>query len=241
MNTVTASALRELHRIHQQLTDVRERIERGPKQIRARTANLQNLEGEQKKTKDAITAAKMAADRKQLDLKSGENKVLDLRAKLNSCSTNKEYQALLDQIAAAEMAGSVLADEILESLEKIDDLQRLAGEASKNVDIARAELAKLEQQVREQEGNLKSELARLEGELKIAEAKLPADFLGNYERVVRSKGEDALAQVVDDCCGGCFQQFTSNMLNDLKMGRAIFCRSCGRLMYLPEDALPTGR
>ena len=37
----------------------------------------------------------MAVDRKQLDLKSGEQKVLDLRVKLNTANNNREYQALL--------------------------------------------------------------------------------------------------------------------------------------------------
>ena len=41
--SVSASALRELHRIHRQLTDLRERADRGPKQIRARETNLTRL------------------------------------------------------------------------------------------------------------------------------------------------------------------------------------------------------
>ena len=43
---VTAAALRELHRIHRQLSDLRERKERGPKQIKAREANLARLADE---------------------------------------------------------------------------------------------------------------------------------------------------------------------------------------------------
>ncbi len=71
----------------------------------------------------------MAADQKQLQLKSSEDKVKDLRRKLNAAASNREYQALLEQIAADEMANSVLADEILEALEKIDAFQKNLAEA----------------------------------------------------------------------------------------------------------------
>ena len=40
---VSAAALRELHRIHRQLADLRERSDRGPKQIKARESNLGRL------------------------------------------------------------------------------------------------------------------------------------------------------------------------------------------------------
>jgi hypothetical protein len=232
---VTAAALRELHRIHRQLADLRERSERGPKQIKARESNVGRLADELAKVQAEAKAARMRADQKQLLLKSGEDKILNLRAKLNACSTNREYQALKDQIAADEMAGSVLADEILEALEKIDDYQRLVAEAQKRVADAKDELAKLTKTVHDQADLVNGDIRRLEGELVQAEAALPADFREPYDRVVKSKHDDAMAEVQGDFCGGCFKQLTPNILSELRMARAVFCKNCGRLIYLPED------
>ncbi len=237
--TISASSLRELHRIHRQLSDLRERLARGPKQIKAREANVAQLEAAQQKAKDTLKTARMASDRKQLDLKSGENKIRDLQGKLNTCSSNKEYQALLDQIAAAEMAGSVLSDEILEGLEELDKLEANIGEAAKLVDAAKQDLAKVRQQVADESVRIETDIARLEGELKEAETKLPPDFRAEYERIVRAKGEDALAVVEGEHCGGCYQKITPNQLNDLYLSRAVFCRACGRLLYLPENMEPS--
>ena len=126
---IGTSVLRTLHRIHRQLSDLRERLQRGPKQIRAAEANVQHREELLTKTKAEAKSLRMAADQKQLQLKSGEDKVKDLRRKLNAAASNREYQALLEQIAADEMANSVLADEILEELEKIDAFQKNIAEA----------------------------------------------------------------------------------------------------------------
>jgi predicted nucleic acid-binding Zn-ribbon protein len=236
--SVTAAALRELHRIHQQRAALRERLERGPKQIRARAASVAAAEEHLAKVQAEAKAARVLADQKQLLLKTGEAKIADLKVKLNQCSTNREYQALKDQIAADEMANSVLADEILEALEQIDEFKRLIGEAQQQVAKAKDELAKVQQAVHSEEASLQAELARLEAELKRAEQNLPADFRDAYDRVVKAKGQDAMAAVEGDSCGGCYQSITANMANDLTMARVVFCKNCGRLLYYPEDRAP---
>jgi predicted nucleic acid-binding Zn-ribbon protein len=238
--SVTASALRELHRIHRQLSDLRDRKDRGPKQIKAREANLTRLGDELTKMQTDHKAARVRSDQKQLLLKSSEDKIENLKAKLNAAASNREDQALKDQIAADQMAGSVLADEILEAMEKIDELAAVLAEQQGKIAAAKEELAKAQQAVRDQVGQLDSEIGRLEGELRQAEDGLPADFREAYQRVVNSKHEDAMAEVQGEFCGGCYQQLTPNNMAELSMARAIFCRNCGRLIYLPEDRSAAG-
>jgi hypothetical protein len=238
---VTATALRELHRLHRQLADLRERARRGPKQIHAREVNLARLADEVAKIQAEAKGARIRADHKQLLLKSGEDKIQSLKTKLNACSSNREYQALKDQIAADEMAGSVLADEILEALEKIDEYQKLLVDAQQKLAGAREELTKAQQAVQQQEKQLDADIKRLEAELHEAEAVLPPDFREAYLRVVRSKQDDAMAEVQGDFCGGCCKQLTPNVLSELAMAKAVFCKNCGRLIYLPEDRTPGAR
>lgn len=236
--SATAGVLRELHRIHRQLNDLRERLDRGPKQIKARQATVAKLEGELAQAKTDSKAARIGADQKQLLLKSGESKIRELKVKLNAASSNREYQALKDQIAADEMANSVLADEILEALEKIDGFGPLVQEAEQNLAKGREELSKGEQQVREQHDLLIGDVNRLEDELKKVEVALPDDIREVYQRVVKSKGSDAMAQVDGETCGGCYHHVTANIISSLLMGKVVCCQSCGRMLYLPEDRTP---
>src|SRR4051794_24873240 len=233
--SVTAAALRELHRIHQQLADLRDRLERGPKQVRAREANVAQLEARLAEAREKAKQTQMAVDRKQLDLKSGEQKVVDLRVKLNTANNNREYQALLEQIAAAEMAGSVLSDEILEGMEKVDQFGLAVKEAEKNLSSGKQEMEKARHAVEDSAASIRADLTRLEAELAAAEKSLPADMKADYDRVVRSKGADSLAAADDGVCTGCGQQITLNMQNELKLSKQVFCRSCGRLLYLLGD------
>lgn len=233
-----AGVLRELHRIHIQLSDLRERLERGPKQVKAHEANVAKAEAEVTRLKNEQKAVRMAGDQKQLQLKSGESKIADLRVKMNQVKNNREYQALKDQIAADEMANSVLQDEILETMEKIEESKKVVAEAEGRLAKLKEELARVQQAVRDQQGALEGDYKRLEAELQESEKKLPADLRENYNRMVRGKGADGMAAVEGEHCGGCNHTVTANTMSSLMMDRIIFCQVCGRMMYLPEDRTP---
>jgi uncharacterized protein len=233
MPTLTET-LRTLHRIHRQHTDLKDRLSRGPRQIQVAEASVKKCETDLAQSKDAYKHAKMASDEKQLQLKHREAKLVDLQAKLNMAQSNKEYQLLKDQMAADKQANSVLADEILEALEKIDQLQAAVKTAEANLTKTKDEQSKVRKRVSDQQQGLESELARVSTELHAAEGLLEGDFKDNYMRLSRSMGEDSLAPVNAECCGGCSQTLTVQMLNLLKLDKPVFCKSCGRLLYLPE-------
>jgi predicted nucleic acid-binding Zn-ribbon protein len=236
-----AEALRELHRLHQQLSDLRDRIERGPRQIRARQTTVVQVEERVAHTHAEVKTARITVDQKQLQLKSGEAKIDDLKAKLNAANTNREYQALKEQIAASEMANSVLADEVLEAMEKVDQLKATAAEAESQLAKTREELTKVQQGVKSQEESLTGDLRRVETTLKEAEARLPPDIAEVYHRAVKNRGADGMAPVEGESCGGCYQRLTTNMTSDLMMDRVLACKVCGRLLYFPEDRAPAKR
>lgn len=233
--TVSTDVLRTLHRIHRSISDLNERLERGPRQIRASQGKLAQKEEELVAAKDALMQTRKKYDQKSLTLKTREQHIVSLQGKLNTCASNKEFQLLKDQINADEKANLVLQDEILEVLEKIDQredaiktIEAEIAEAKQNVD----EVAK---RVRGEQGVLEEDLARVNAERVEAEKDLPADFKREYDRVVNTKGEDALAVVDGDCCTGCHTKITMNHLSDLMLNKPIFCRTCGAFLYLPED------
>jgi len=233
---VSTEVLRTLHRIHHQLTDLRERLARGPKQIEIRQAHVAHQEQKLAQAQADAKAFRMATDNKQLQFKSKEEKLKELRTKLNQATSNREYQALKDQMAADEMANSVLADEILEALDRVDTMNASVVESQEALEKAKQEAERVRQEVAAREPIIRADLDRLEAALKEAENTLPEEMREAYQRVVRQKGEDALAPIMDkEFCGGCNQSVPINLYNALTLNHPIFCKSCGRLLYLPEE------
>ncbi len=231
---VSTAVLRELHRIHVQLSDLQDRLARGPRQIQVHQKNVAAQQATLDAAKLALKQTKMAADKKQLDLQTSESKIADLKTKLNGCSSNKEYQTLLEQIAATEMANSVLSDEILESMEKADQQEAEVNKANTHVEAAQAELQKCQDKVAAEEGGIRGDIERLEGELSGSEKELPLEIKADYERIIRSKGSDGMSEVENQVCLACGKQITLNMLNELLMSKPVFCKSCGCMLYQAE-------
>ena len=236
---VAAGTLRTLHRMHRQLADLAEQLAAGPRTVAVRTKQVQAAEAKKSAAADEVKKARLVADQKQLQLKSAEAKIADLEAKLNACKTNREYQTLGDQIAADKMATKVLEDEIIEALERIDSLKPAVPAAEVEIEAAKKLLAEAEAKVKAETGRLEAEVARIRSELVTAEKELVEDVREKYDRVVKQKGADGMAAVDGQTCGGCYQQLTGNMLSDVMLGRIIACRSCGRLLYLPESSTST--
>lgn len=236
--SVTASVLRELHRILRQLSDLKNRLQRGPRQIQVFESAIQRVDEELAATKERLTRTRVTADQKELQLRQRENRIVDIKTKLNACSTNREYQTFLEQIAADEQANSVLSDEILELFDKVTELQNEIKSVQVKRQKADDELAVTRKRIEGEREHLEMDVARLTGELAAAESKLPADFRQVFQRLVKARGEEALAQLEGECCGGCYTHITTQTYNELRMYKPVFCQSCGCILYLPEDRDP---
>ena len=231
MNNATTDIVASLHQILRSIASREEKLERGPIRVAAHQARVDDAALKLESTRDQLTAARMAVDAKQLQLKTSETKILDLQTKLNTCANNREYQALLEQIAADQMAESVLEDEILESMETVDVLGTGVTEATDVVEDAKKKMQEESKRV-EVEGNaLQAEIAQLAADLAETEGHLPETIKMDYTRIVKTRKDDSLASVQDGICEGCFQQITPNMVAQLALKESVVCTSCGRLLY----------
>ncbi len=233
--TVDYTLLRSVHRMLRQQTDLREQIERGPRKVKIAENNETQFRAELEQARESLTKARMQADNKQLQLSEREAKIEDLKNKRNACDSNKEFKLLTDQIAADEQANSVLADEILELLERIDQLEESLKTAQSNLGKAEQETKSVAAKVDEELARLNSELERVTGELTEAEKRIPGEVAVEYKRMVAKLGESALAESDLSTCGNCYTTLTPQTINELNLKRAVFCQGCGSLMYVVEN------
>jgi uncharacterized protein len=234
-STVSLDVLRTLHRIHKQLADLKDRRDRGPRQLRAGEAGIKQREDDLNKVREELKTMRKQIDQKQLQMKTNEQKIKDLDTKLNQAASNREYQILKDQIAADKMANSVLEDEIIEMMDQVDAFQPKIAEAEGALKSTKEKVAGSQKTVASQAASIEADIVRLEAELKQCEAELPEAIREIYLRMAKKSGEDALAEVVDGACSGCYQQVPINLQANIRMLQPSFCRTCGRLLYIAEE------
>lgn len=236
MSHAQANTLPELHRLHLAIQEVQEEIDRGPRQLRARSnttaSRLAELEAQRQKQKQL----RMLADQKSLQLKTNETKLEDLKGKLNQAASNREFDIIKGQIEADKVANSVLEDEILETLDKVDKAQAELKKLESDVATAQAEEKKFASEVDQRRPSLEARLGSLRDELQQAETYLPEEIRAAYQRLVQAHGASALSPVENATCTSCYVRLTPQNAVSIESGTIMFCRTCGRLLYPRKES-----
>lgn len=232
---ISTRLLRSLHRIHQQRTELKSQNDRVPRQIAASQARVTKASEAVDDIKSRLQQARKTADEKQLQLKEREDRIVELKTKLNTAASNREFSTLQEQISADEQANDVLSDEIFEALELSDDISKELSQAETTLADESAENDKRIGEIKARQSVVEKDLVRVEQQLVDHEAEIPAAARQDYKRVTGAKGEDGLAPVEDESCGSCYQRLTTQVVEQLRMSKLTRCPNCDAFLYFPED------
>ena len=213
---------------------MKSQLDRGPRQVEAGVALVARAQQSVDMAREKLKQARLSADEKQLQLQTREARIEELKGKLNVAASNREFSLLKEQIAADEQANLVLSDEILESLESIDTIEievaASEGELKQQQDDQSERIAEIESRL----AVVRDDLERAESELAKHESEIPSAAKADYTRLVASRGDEALAPVEDQSCGGCYQTLTTQTVSELALSRLVRCPNCNALLYIAE-------
>lgn len=232
---ISAELLRRLHRIHQQRADLQSQARRGPLQIKAVNASVAAATTAVDVELALLKKARMVSDEKHLQLQAREEHVNQLQRRLNEAATNKEFSLLKEQIAADEQANSVQNDEVFEILERIDTLETQLAQTKEKLIAAEADAAKRVAEIEERQKRVTFDLNRVDVQLEETEMRIPASVQADYRRLIQARGEEALAPVENESCGGCYQTLTTQIVSQIMLSQLTYCPNCNAILYLPED------
>lgn len=233
--TTAARGLRGLHQLHVEYGSVNDQLEAGPRQIRARLAFAEKKQTEIESGRQDVINLRKASDERGLQLKSNEAKILDLQTKLNTAASNKEFEIIKGQIDADAMANSVLEDEILDLLERIDCAQKGVASIEEEHEQALKEHQRASEEIAANEPGLKNQCGQLEQSISDGERHLPAEVVEHYRRLVNAYGAGAMAEVEDGSCSSCFVHLSPQLRVEVATDQIVACNNCGRLLYRAGD------
>jgi predicted nucleic acid-binding Zn-ribbon protein len=230
-----AATLREIHRLRRHARDLQDRIEQAPRQLRAQQSRVSREEDALREGQETIKRLKVATHEKEVSLKAVRSQIKKYEQQLNEATAKKEYDSLKAEIAAAEGKVRKLEDEILEVMVEVEDRTARLPDLEKSVQQAKADLARFEGEMQERVGRLEQQRQQALAEIAAVEAALPpGDVRNQYERLIKARGEDALAAVQGNICTACYTEITAQQTQDLRQGQFVVCKNCDRILYLPE-------
>jgi predicted nucleic acid-binding Zn-ribbon protein len=232
----TAELMREIHRLRRFARDLQEQIERAPARHQAEQAKTARKQDAVRENQEAIKKLKVTVHEKEVTLRTTHGQIGRYQQQLNEVGSKKEYDALQAEIAAAREKCAKLEEEAFAAMAETEERTANIPPLEQAAKQAAEEFANWAKDSDARMADLKRQLDETQAKLKEVEAAVPASARSQFERIVRHRGVDAFAPVQDGTCGACRTEITAQQYNDLLIGNFVACKSCGRILYLPQTA-----
>lgn len=231
-----ALILRELHRLQTHARNLRDEIDRGPRTVKIHEAKVVRQEDLLRESKEAVQKLRVEIREFESSLKTKHGQIEKHQKQLNESTSKKEYDALQAEITYDKKECQKLEEKILQAMEEVETRSARIPDVEKEVQRLNQEKARLIDDVQTRRNQLTNQLAEVHKSLAAAEAQLPIDAKEMYDRQTTARGDDALSRVDNRICAACYTEITAQSSNDLVQGKLVPCKSCGRILYLPESS-----
>ncbi len=168
------------------------------------------------------------------EVETSRQKLSKYKDQLMSVKTNKEYQAMLAEIANCEQEISAKEDQILERMMVADEWKERQRGAKEGLGAREKEIHAKRQELEAFRTQSENELNHLEGQRSVLRQSLSPELFELYERIATARHGVAVAPALDQSCQGCHVRLRPQLFNEVKMNLQIIrCESCSRILYYP--------
>ena len=183
-------------------------------------------------------AAQLEKDKLELEASHAAELVNIQRSETNmkEIKTNKEYQAVGREIAAARKQVTELEEQVLQKITQIDELNN-------EIAASQATLAELEQNTEQRRSEKQDEIDKVQQDIDVDSLRrdaitkeLPANVMKRYDSLRAQRRGQALAIARDGYCLGCNMHLPPQLYNSLfKCEELITCPHCQRMLVLKQQ------
>jgi predicted nucleic acid-binding Zn-ribbon protein len=234
MSTPVPPILKECHRLRKHLRELQSEIDLGPRVTKIRQKKLADEEQAHKDAYDTIKKLKLKQKDDEGTLKQTEQRLAKLQTDIHSAASKKEFDAKTAEIAHATAIKNDTEDAILAAITEIEERTAALPAVEQRWADAQAEFKQAEAEGKERLERMLADQKVCQEALAAAEAKLPPDVKGQYDRLVKSYGADGLAGVVGRACQQCRTTIPEGTKATLVAGAFLCCPSCGRALYMAD-------
>lgn len=173
---------------------------------------------------------------KEIEIETNTDRYNQSKAKLNTVSNTREYNALEREMDQLRKMRAQLEEER-------DSLKEAVEESEADVNDKAEKTSELEAQIKEEESAIESEqskskrrINKLEKERDSLKGDLPKQLVRRYAFISSRRPGPAVVPAVDGTCKGCQMILPPQLYNELfSATKLIQCPTCQRILYLGKS------
>lgn len=169
---------------------------------------------------------------KERDLEVKEGGLKKYKGQLFQIKTNREYEAMLEEIAVVETGINLLEEDILRLMEEGDSSNEKSQEKKKQVDTEKEEFQKFLAEKQKETADMEKIIKDSEDQRPQLLEGLERNTVTEYEKLLETRQGKAVVTAKDGTCSGCFVSMRPQMFEEMKHNDKIYyCPSCSRFLY----------
>ncbi len=239
-------ALVKLSQADQALRSAQQRLEAATRDVRIQEKRTKNVRTQLDEAQKKLRESQSKAANSELELKARDAHIEKLRGQQSNTRNNKEYQAILLEISTCKADRNKIEDATMKALE---DVERTQGQIKELTAQHQSESAKLEQvraQITDRAAAIQQEIDQLTPERQKAYEAVSPQAAAVFDRLADRLDGEVMAALSrpnpkreEYVCTACNLDVVTDVYNRLHTrDDLVFCPSCGRILYIPEDLTP---
>jgi len=226
----------QLQKIDSEIYALKNEKELKPKEIEAINASHEEKKKHLAGLEESSLNLQKQRKERELELASKEEAIKKLEGQLYQLKTNKDYQAMMQQIEGEKANKSVIEDGILGLFDQSDkiknDITKEKERLQEEEKVSQGQKKAIQDRIKE----IEDRLAQLEAQRKQILPDVEKKMLTQYERILQNRDGLAIVSVQDNSCGGCNMFVPPQVINLIKMyERIITCEVCNRILYIEDE------
>lgn len=240
--SVTAKLL-SVFRVDQQIQGLQSRLEGAERFLAEQTRQLAVLGTEKDAIDTQLRQLRASESNAEGESKRIEVRIDELREKMNSAATNKEYKAFLSEVNNLKEIRTTHDDQAIEFLEQIEALATKLEEIDESVEEKERIRVVAEEQRQQRSDEIADKLAELNAQRSTLVTEVPKDAMAIYSELLEMRGEDAMAPLeIEDrkrheyVCGSSMMSVPVEVAASLMQGKLTISPNDGCILYLTPEA-----
>lgn len=205
---------------------------------------INNLERELTETKSALEAAEKELKEQNLrnssldvDLATLNQELAKFQKQMMSIKTNKEYDALTNEISTRKIKISETEEEILRTFASMDDLKEKIDHYKKKLEEVEETNSTQLTQLRHELNSIEDKIKAKNGDRKNITVRIDRKLLATYERVRKGRGDQVVVTIKKRACGACYKGIPPQIIQEIRKGEMIYtCDNCGRILIWTDES-----
>jgi hypothetical protein len=242
----TNVALVRFYQADQSVREAEARLDAATKDVRVQERRVNDLAERQRLGQVKLRETQSQAGQLDLDIKSRDAHIEKLRTQQQAAHNNKEYQAFLVEINTQKVDRGKVEDQTLRVLGDVDKLSKEQVDLTAQLEAERTKLASMKQAIGDRIAHLQADIDRLKPERDQAAAAVPAKAMDSYQKLAERFDGEAMSAVSkpdrrreEYVCTACNMDLVLDVYNRLhNRDDLLFCPSCRRILYIPDDLPP---